>query len=408
MAGRGSLRERSPGVWQLRVHTGTNLLTGKPRVVARAFRGPRADAEVALAKFLIETRQRSLQVSTFMTLNEGVLLHLETHEVDSTTMDNYLRKFNHDIRPSVVGRMQMTKVTALDLHRFYTELLNRGLSVSTVRQISAIISGTFKKAMTAWPQVGLVYNPARGVGLPKVVELDDDDDTTPSVAVVDEALAWAAAHEPKSLTALRLSAYAGGRRGETCALRVRDVEVRGEITFLHIRHAIVDISPSSWARGVRPKRDYKRVDGRADGPGLWMKDTKGHAKRRLALDPTTGAMVAAHLETMALEATFAETKLVDNAFLFSLHPDHSVPWRPESMTTRWHRLRAKLDQRGVRLHDLRHFNGTQLDAGGTAVTIIMKRLGHKHESTTRRYVHGTDEADLTAAMALGAISRTRP
>ena len=49
-----SLRQIRPGVWELRVRTGRDPLTGQYRQVSRTFRGLKKDAQVALNELAVE------------------------------------------------------------------------------------------------------------------------------------------------------------------------------------------------------------------------------------------------------------------------------------------------------------------------------------------------------------------
>jgi hypothetical protein len=51
---RGTVRERTPGVWELRVRTGRDPLTGEYRQVSRTFRGGHRQAESALVALSAE------------------------------------------------------------------------------------------------------------------------------------------------------------------------------------------------------------------------------------------------------------------------------------------------------------------------------------------------------------------
>ena len=51
---RGTLREKRPGYWELRVQRGRDPLTGQHGQASRTFRGSRLEAEKALAAFYVE------------------------------------------------------------------------------------------------------------------------------------------------------------------------------------------------------------------------------------------------------------------------------------------------------------------------------------------------------------------
>ncbi|RUO98604.1 site-specific integrase [Hyphomicrobium sp.] len=58
----------------------------------------------------------------------------------------------------------------------------------------------------------------------------------------------------------------------------------------------------------------------------------------------------------------------------------------------WRRIRATAEIEDVRLHDLRHSFASAAAAAGGSLPMIGKLLGHKHPSTTARYVHLVEDA----------------
>ena len=58
----------------------------------------------------------------------------------------------------------------------------------------------------------------------------------------------------------------------------------------------------------------------------------------------------------------------------------------------------------IRLHDLRHFQATQLLDVGVPVPTVAARLGHADGTTTMKiYAHGTQRADQQAAHVVGKL-----
>ena len=101
--------------------------------------------------------------------------------------------------------------------------------------------------------------------------------------------------------------------------------------------------------------------------GLEVKDTKTHAARRMALDKTTLAALAAHRGLMEARARECEATMKPNAYLFSNAEDCAVPWRPDVMTNMFNKLCKRAGVRDVRLHDLRHLHATQLLGAGVPI-----------------------------------------
>jgi len=96
-------------------------------------------------------------------------------------------------------------------------------------------------------------------------------------------------------------------------------------------------------------------------------------------------------------------------FVFSYEPDCSAPWRPDGVTHRFTRLRAKAGLSVVRLHDLRHFVATRLLAAGVPVTTVAGRLGHARSATTLNvYGHFIAASDRDAARLMSGLLAPSP
>jgi integrase len=166
------------------------------------------------------------------------------------------------------------------------------------------------------------------------------------------------------------------RRGEVCGLRWRDVDF--EAATLRVEASVV----------------HAEV-------GILEKDTKTHATRRLSVDRGTVAVLRGHRNRCEARASAAGVTSAADAFVLSDAADGRSPWRPNRLTQAFARLRSPLGLDGVRLHDLRHFQATELIAAGVDVRTVAGRLGHADASTTLRiYAAFMEPADQGAAMVV--------
>jgi integrase len=134
----------------------------------------------------------------------------------------------------------------------------------------------------------------------------------------------------------------------------------------------------------------------------YVKDTKTHQSRRLALDEATVARLRAHRRRARERALALGVRLATDAYLFADVEGH--PWRPDVCTNRFGRLRKQLGLESVRLHDLRHFMATALGDAGLPIATISKRLGHRDAATTLNiYTHALPATDQVAATYLGDL-----
>ncbi|MBI1292950.1 tyrosine-type recombinase/integrase [bacterium] len=69
----------------------------------------------------------------------------------------------------------------------------------------------------------------------------------------------------------------------------------------------------------------------------------------------------------------------------------------------WQRVRRAAGLEDVRIHDLRHSFASFAVAGGMALPLVGKMLGHSQARTTERYAHLADAPMLDAAELVGAL-----
>jgi len=131
---------------------------------------------------------------------------------------------------------------------------------------------------------------------------------------------------------------------------------------------------------------------------LTVKDTKTHAKRRVAVGGGTLGLFRAHRVQQATTALACGATLGPNAFVFSHVPDAAKPMHPDAVSRRFATL-AKREGVACRLHDLRHYMVTQLIAGGVDVRTVAGRAGHGSggHMTLATYAHFQQAQDRQAA-----------
>jgi site-specific recombinase XerD len=86
-------------------------------------------------------------------------------DIKRSTLDNYRRYVDADIKPSALGRLRLTDIKRSDVRRFIDTLIADGRGATTVRRIVAVVQGALTAAMR---DDIIAANPARGVRLPAV------------------------------------------------------------------------------------------------------------------------------------------------------------------------------------------------------------------------------------------------
>ena len=372
------IRNRN-GYWQVRVYAGLDPLSGRKR-----WRYDRARSEVearAVERRLLAevapARRRQRQTVAEL-LARWVEWGEQVRELSPSTLVAYRHWITRVILPGL-GELPVGRVTADRIERFYVALRQsggvrgKGLSASSVRDVHAILTSAFTRAVVwGW----LPANPALAAAAPPIKR---PERTPPTVEEVARLLTAAVVDERWFGLLLRLAALAGARRGELCGLRWSDLDPdRGDLLI---------------ARGVVavPRRE------------LLVRATKTHAVRRVALDPGTLGLLRAHHAQVQATAGVAGTTLVAEAFMFSPVVDGSVPLRPDGVNQRFNRLRERVGLT-YRLHDLRHFMVTELLTAGVDVYTVSKRAGHDSSSVTLNVdAHVRPAQDREAAERIGKV-----
>ena len=250
----------------------------------------------------------------------------------------------------------------------------RPMRPNTTRGIHSILSGAFAAAQR-WDWTD--RNPAESAKPPTATRKPIPATSPENVAKVIAAAG--------SVTAalglyLWLVAVTGVRRGELCALQIRDIDLdRG---LLHIAFNYV-------VRGGRRVR----------------KDTKTHQERDLAIDPDTCTLIRNHLDEIRAALATVGIELADDAYLFSNDPVHARPWNPDWAT---HKVADAAAVAGTELDikGLRHYTASQLLAASFDLRNTAARLGHSGggATTLRFYADPISEVDRRAAAYLSQLT----
>ncbi len=372
---KGSMREKRPGYWQLRVFEGADPVTGKKEYRTQVFRGTKREAQNALAALVSQVNAGVVKTRncTVTELIDAWLAHIENVGRSPSTLYNYRRIVRQ--LPDGFKSLPLSKVTPKvvdDLYRFLAK--ETGRKPATVLRFHAVLRAAFGQAVK-WEWIE--RNPIDRATPPSVqrVEL-----VPPAVVDVLRVLERAAeSKSPDHALIFRLLAATGCRRGEVCGLKWSDVQLEGEKPRVVIRRAVLDIA-------------RKRI----------VQDTKTHAIRPVGLDDGTAELLRRH-RARALELADAAGVAFDlDDFVFPKKPGGKEPLPPNTIGQAWRRLCEELGVE-ARLHDLRHLQASLLLDAGEAITTVSARLGHRDSSTTLRiYSHLMPGADQRAAAIVGS------
>jgi integrase len=380
---RGHIRAR-PGLlgtsFELRVYAGSDE-GGRKRYVVETVRGTRRDAEKRLAYLVAAVDTGQAGPTSKARLRELVDAWWEacTGHLSPNTRIGYRGMLDRYILPTF-GPRRIDKIKPLELARRYAQLVagttpasTRRLSALTVKKVHTLLSGIFSAAVRwGW----LPVSPLERARSPRAVLKSIRAPEPEEIALALEA---AEATDQELHVFLRLSAALGTRRSETAALHWCDIDLGNRDVHVH--------------RGLAPlESDPKQV---------LEKGTKTHANARLAIDEETVETLQ-RFRVRAIENALACGIAFDeDAYVFSPDPAGRVPWHPDHFGKQWERLRKKLGLDHIRLHDWRHFHGTELASAGVPMTVVRDRLRHSNIRTTSIYAHGRRALDRDAATAIG-------
>jgi integrase len=249
------------------------------------------------------------------------------------------------------------------------------MAKSTIRNIHAIFSGAFDAAQR-WEWID--RNPADSAKPPTVTQKKRP--ATPPADVVKVIGQAHAARQRDVALFIWLAAITGARRGELCALQIRDID---------LDNGVVHIAFSYLVKGGRKLR----------------KDTKTHQDRYIAIDPVTCALIQEALDEVAAALAEVGVSVPASAYLFSNDPAHARPWNPEWVTRRVADL-AKAAGVSLNIKTIRHYTASQMLAEGFDLGNTAARLGHSGggATTLKHYADPVSEVDRRAAVRLAQLT----
>ncbi len=366
------MRERSPGVWEIRVAVGVDPVSGRTVQRSFAFHGGAEAAELRRKELAAEWAERRAirRTAPFLTVGELLERWLSAH---------------HDWRPAtwIEARSNVKALRAdpLAVRRVSTlkpEHVRAAIAAWCASGASvAVVSGRFRVLRSAigWAHVERIVdvNPLSGMRGPTRPGTRLHLNTEEVLRLLEAADALVASterqnaerqHKAEQIRLLvRLAADSGARRGELVALRFDDLEDR-----------VLTIE-----RGVS-----------ADVLG----PTKTGRTRRLTLGRQTVELWRSSAQTWA-------GRLLDGStlgpWLFSPAAGHDVRLTAGALGHWFAELARVAEVPGASLYRLRHSVATFLVGRGELLR-AQQRLGHRDPSTTlRNYAHARPLEDEAVA-----------
>lgn len=305
--GMGSKVEVRPGVWKLSVSAG-RYENGRPRRIHRMVYGMTEDqatkAQIAFAAEVQDSQHAKTQADRDMTLNRAVELYLQELGDDRgrerRTLASYRGVHTKWFAPKL-GERRLRDLEEEDFVRVFGRMRRAGLSRSRLDDGRNLYAPLFR-----WAKRRRVVssNPLADFEVPPSLQVAKEH-VPPEVDQLVEYLSTAVRVIPDVAPVLTLAAVTGMRRGELVSIR---------------------------RSRVFPARGRIVIDAASDGRRV--KTTKTRRDREIAVDPETMAMLHRHCEAMDERAAVGGITIPQDAFVFSLEPDCSVPMSADYVSKR--------------------------------------------------------------------------
>lgn len=285
-----------------------------------------------LAEWLV-TAEQTLRPASFGRYQEIVRLHLTPG----------------------LGKIQLAKLTALQVKTFYSKLLTPGtnrkkeLSKTSVNNIHNMLH----KALDEAVRLGLlVRNVTDLIDAPKRTRPEHTTWTG------EQVRAFLAVADTDAYAALwRLAVYTGMRRGELLGLKWDDVD---------LERAVLSV-----------RRTYSRAEGGSYRLGS-PKTASG--RRQITLPPLVVNALRQHRVQQLEHRLKLGEAYTDQGFVFA-NPV-GEPIHPNTLADHFHNLIKVSKLPAIRIHDLRHGHATLMMENGEHPKVVSERLGHANISIT--------------------------
>jgi integrase len=354
-------------VWYGRIDLPTDPVTGKRR--QKRFNAPtKREVEAMAVQLLaaIENGGFSEADAKKITVSEYLTRWIASIEgaVRPSTKARYEEIVKRHIEPSI-GRVQLAKLSPLNVQQLYADRLEAGLSPTTVDMLHNILHKAIKQAVR-WGL--LTRNVTEAVDAPRRA--------TPEYTTWNEQVSttFLAVADGDELAALwRLALLTGLRRGEMFGLKWEDIDLtRGSLS---VRRTLSRGNKGTYTFGM-PKT--------------------AHGRRSIALPRSVVEALHKHRVRQIEHRLALGVAYQDQGLVFA--DAIGEPLHPNTVTYQFKRLCRLAGVPIIRIHDLRHTSATLMLANNVHPKIVQERLGHANISMTLdRYSHVTMDMQKDAA-----------
>ena len=369
---RGTLKQRSKGIWTIILDAGRDPATGKRRQQWHTVKGTKREAQKRLTELLHEVdtglyiKPAQVTVDTFL---RQWLQDYAANRVRSTTLEGYQWRARSIV--ATLGNIRLADLRPQHIQGYYTDKLSSGIAPLTLVKRHNLIRAALATAVH-WKLV--TANVAELVNPPRKTHKEMRALTPEEVQELLDVCQGTPWH-----TIFHTLVWTGLRRSELLGLRWKDLDLL--LASLRVTQVLHQLG---------------------DGTFVYAEPKTAKGKRAVSLTPSSCLLLQVHKEQQEHDATLLGIQLTGDSLMFS-HPDGS-PRRPDSLTQAFRRRSRKAGLTGVGLHDLRHTNASLLLKLNANPKTISDRLGHAPVQITMDvYSHLLPGVQEAAVAGLGAL-----
>lgn len=369
---RGTIKERSPGTFLVRVFLGRNA-KGKRQYASKTVHGTRKDAQRARTEMLYEIDQGTFVGPNTTTVKGYCKAYIDGKDnITPRTRKGYHSRMRLDIYPEF-GSAKLQDLTRVELQAHFTGELKKRLSART-RQYTYMI---FNQILEQARKDGLIReNPMEDVERPEVRRKDKVHTIQPFTEdEMEQFLDRTQEHRHWTLWLFLLTT--GCRPSEALALEWDNVYLDDETPYVMIEQGVSEDEEGELEiGGVKTESSVRRVSI----PRKLVRALEAHRGRQ-----------AASMMRRGYRTSLVFPNKAGNILDISRLRYH------------WKRCCERAEVPEIRLYDARHTHATWLLNHSVNPKVASRRLGH---SSTHMfldvYAHVTKEAEDAALGTLNA------
>lgn len=345
---------------------GSRTFTAPPNAGVRQIAATRRLAERFLADLAAGEEADPGQLTVGALLEQW--LAAREREVEPATVYRYASVIRLHLVGSL-GHRKLRGLSALHIERWIAVQLDGGAAPASVRLRLAVLKAALRQAVR-WRL--LTHSPADGVAPPRAVPGPGR-----ALSLSELAALLAVADRDPHRAFWRVLLFGGLRIGEMLALR----------------WDAVDLSTSAVT--VR-----RTLSSDREGHVTERAGTKTHRERVVILDEATMTALREYRDQARFTVAAAGMTWSDARPVFATvtgRPSHATHWGK-----RWARLVCAAGLAPVRLHDVRHTQGSRLAEAGVSPAVLAARLGHSPATLLGIYQHADAAGQRAAVEALAA------